>query len=277
MLGERRHPDRLVSRVERAHGPVVVKEYAVADATQVFADMCALWESSFGGGRSSPGMPEPLACDGSTIEMQWIDGVTLGVRGEPGSTSHRIEDVAKLLADLHDSGALVRRNRRAAKLLRSLHRKAELMAVGLRDQFASVLTAVAAVAPPDGALVVGHGDFSPRNILVAAPDARLVLIDFDRLQMADRGRDLGYMGAWVWATEFIAHGSADWSFADELLCHYRAIASADVGAANMDACAFFRASALLRIAQSWSSLVDRQDLASELLAEAQRLVSRGAR
>ena len=71
--------------------------------------------------------------------------------------------------------------------------------------------------------MVSHGDFSPRNVLIG--DGGLVLIDFDRLQMAGAGRDVQHLAAWAWVTEVTA-GRVDpvagWALGDRFEIAYPA-------------------------------------------------------
>jgi aminoglycoside phosphotransferase (APT) family kinase protein len=270
-LGDRRHADRLVSAGRFADRDVVVKHYEIADAAAVYADMAALWVSPFGATRTPPGMPEPIARDVQTVTMSAVEGDTLGVRGDPRRTGERVGDLAQLIADFHASSVVVPRSRTASKLLRSLARKRDGVGDALRADFDRALTAVTAIAPASEELVVSHGDMSPRNVM-ESPHG-LVLIDFDRLQMAGRGRDVAYLGAWMWATSFLDGGHTSWNFADRFAIEYAR--RAGLARAELDAtAAFHRAAALLRIGQSWSSLAAQPDAARTIVAEAERIALR---
>ncbi len=267
-MGERHHADRIVQRGNRAGRAVVTKTYRDADAGEVHDAMLALWGSPLGAGRTPPGIPEPLGRDGATLTMSFVDGNALGVRGNSGSTSAKMPELARLLADLHGSGVTVRRIRSARKLLRSVNRKADRVSPALREPFLAALDAAAAAAPTDEDLVVSHGDFSPRNVLVN--ESGLVLIDFDRLQMAGRGRDVAYLGAWLWVTEMQDGAIPTWDDADAFLSCYAAAGGVTVDSLR-DTASFHRSAALLRIAQSWSSLAGRPDQAMAVITEATRI------
>jgi Phosphotransferase enzyme family len=249
---------------------VVIKRYDTAQVDTVFAAMQSLWASPFGESRTPPGMPEPLALEGTEVTMAMVTGETLGVRGDAERSHRQLPGVARLITDFQFSGVEVARRGSSDKLLRSLARNRGRLAPGLAEPFDRALGALGAVAPEDEPLVLGHGDMSPRNILIDGDT--LTLIDFDSLQMSGRGRDLAYLGAWTWVTDWISHGSATWQLAD------------DLGAAADD-CAglphntwwitapFYRAAGLLRIAQRWSSLATRPDQARRVIDEAHRLAA----
>lgn len=273
-LGERRHDDRIVSLEQLDGEAVVVKRYASADPAPIFAAMRSLWCSPLGSGRQPPGLPRPIALDAQAIVMEWVDGPVLGVRGSPGRTIDQLRPLAGLLADLHASGVEVSHRRNPSKLLKSLARKRDLLDGPLAARFDRALAVVADGAPVEAGLVLSHGDFSPRNVL-ASPRG-LVLIDFDRLQMAGRGRDPGYLGAWLWATEHLGGGEPSWQPADHFLHEYAAAAAISFSTLRETA-AFYRAAGLLRIAQSWSSLAGQPEQAATIIAEAERLVVEAGR
>lgn len=243
------HDDRIVHRVRIGTVEVIRKRYAIADAAQVHASMVALWASPFGATRTTPGMPEPLGLsdDGTTIDMELLDGPMLGTRGDTGLLPELVDEVALLLADLHRSGVVVPQLRSAPRLVASLERK-------FRGDRHPVLDALAAAVPDHEQLAVAHGDCSPRNVVVTARGP--VLIDFDRLQMAGAGRDVQYMAAWAWVTDVLAGRtsvSAGWDLGDRFEAAYaahRPEARAELDATRR----FHRASGLVRIAMSWSSL-----------------------
>ncbi len=272
ILGERRHADREVSMAEVDSRPVVTKRYTELDATIVYTAMSSLWASRFGAVRQPPGLPEPLGIRDRTITMSFIDGLALGERGNPGRSPARLDDLAQLLADLHGSGVTVARRRHPMKILRSLSRKAEGLSPLVHEQFIDALAAVTTVAPDDDAVVIGHGDFSPRNVLVD-PHDHLILIDFDRLQMAGPGRDVAYLGAWIWVTELQADRTPSWEVADNFLAAYAARSGRSPAQLTATA-GFHRAAALLRIAQSWTSLSVRPDQAAAVIAEARSVARR---
>lgn len=253
------HDDRLVQRSDIDGLAVIRKRYLHADAAEVFASMRALWSSPFGASRTPPGMPEPLRLhdDGSGMDMSVVDGPTLGARGDLGTLSAHVDELARLLADLHTSGVTVPRRRSAARLVASLERKFE-------GDHHEVLDHLALRAPLlDETLGVSHGDFSPRNVVVTADGLRL--IDFDRLQMAGAGRDVQYLAAWAWVTDVLSrHAPLDlaWTVGDRFQAAYAA-QRPDVADELAAGRAFHRASSLVRIAMSWTSL--RHDAAATAL------------
>ena len=121
-----------------------------------------------------------------------------------------------------------------------------------------------------------HGDFSPRNVL--NDGHRLVLIDFDRLQMASPARDLAYWGAWVWATQRLRGDQPSWDIGDELTERYVNQRDAEVQSAAADeiwsGLNFHRASALARIVHGWSALQHQPDIADVLIGDAHRILGR---
>jgi hypothetical protein len=184
------HADRPV-RVGTWHGrQAVIKDYRCGGAHAAASSMTALWHSPFGRTRRPPGLPEPIALEGLSLVMEQIDGPAAGSRGELGATAQVTEAAAVLLADLHGSRAEVARKRSGSGIVRSLERKLrQLEAPRVQLRFAKALAALDEHAL-DGELVVGHGDFSPRNMLLSGDGPRL--IDFDRCQMAPRERDVSY-------------------------------------------------------------------------------------
>lgn len=271
-------PSTLLSRVETGHadrpvelhrieGRTIVRKYYAKGGADVFATSASLWASGFGAARRPPGLARPLAFDAATgaLDSEHLDGGALAGRGSLGTVPERLAEVAALCADLHDSGVAVARNRRAAKLLRSLERK-----LGTGHP---LLERLRLAAPRDAegdeggeTLVVNHGDFSPRNILVT-PDG-LRLIDLDRVQASGRGRDLAYFGAWCWATQWQRGEAPSWELADELDAHYLRLRP-DVAHAGL-ALGFYRAAALVRIATGWSAFAGDTAAHDALLAEAGR-------
>ena len=262
------HDDRLVQRIAVEGVDVIRKRYRETNAVEVFDAMTDLWRSPFGADRIPPGLPRPLQLhsDDEGMDMACVDGPMLGTRGDVGFLPQRLADVAALLAGLHSSGVVVPRRRSATKLVTSLRRK-------FTDQPHEVVERLASMAPQLAeTVVVSHGDFSPRNIVVGAEG--LVLIDFDRLQMAGAGRDVQYLAAWAWVTEVTA-GRVDppggWALGDRFEMAY-----ADRRPAERDELrhtrAFHRASSLVRIAMSWSSLQADDATRGFVLDEAMRVL-----
>ncbi len=267
------HTDRPVALEYDPEGnTVVVKRYAHDVAGEIFDGMCALWSSPFGRHRSVPGMPQPLSLRTTegAIVMSFIEGPALGRRGDLGATVDHLDAAARLLADLHRSGVVVSRVRTSRALLRSITRKRDELAPSpLRDKFDLAITIASARPQVDAqqTLVVCHGDFSPRNIIVSADGLRL--IDFDRLQMAVPSRDVEYFGAWTWVTDLMAATGEGWALAAEFgsaYCRHAPVSDAEIATDR----SFYRAMALLRIAHGWTALRDSPGVAGLVADEAIR-------
>ena len=262
------HADRPVRLVAAGDETMVVKRYVAGGAAAIYTEMCDLWASPFGERRRPPGMPAPLGLDPvqQEIQMQWLDGDPIGTRGGLGRSVELLPEVARLLADLHGSGVTVPRRRDAAALIRSGRRKVEELgsSAGVLRLGRLVIDALDGARPQAGPLVVSHGDFSPRNVLLTA--SGLALIDFDRLQMSAPERDISYWGAWTWVTLLISGERPDWRVADDLAAHYRRLRTGL--ADDSSSWAFYRAVALLRIAHGWSALQSAPEICAEVLAEA---------
>ncbi len=267
------HVDRPVALEYDAEGrAVVVKQYQHGVAGEIFDGMCALWSSPFGRNRNVPGMPQPLSlrtAEGAIV-MTYLPGPALGSRGDLGTTVSNLRGVARLLADLHRSGVVVSRVRTGRALLRSITRKRDaLEPSSLRDKFDLAITIAAAMPQVDSdhPLVISHGDFSPRNIIVSTDG--LNLIDFDRLQMAVPSRDVEYFGAWTWVTDLMAATGEGWALADTFesaYCRDMPDSAAQIATDR----SFYRAMALLRIAHSWTALQSLPHTASLVADEAIR-------
>ena len=274
------HADRPV-RVERRPGavPVVVKEYRSGNGAEVHEAMQRLWESSFGARRiPRPGMPRPLTWSPSrrSLTMEHLSGDAVATRGELGASLTVADDAARLLADLHASGVGVERCRPLHRLVRSAARKARDRSAGpAAGDFAATLVALEEAVgdqPPEDAVVLTHGDFSPRNLL--RTPSGLALIDFDRVQLAAPARDVAYWGAWLWTTSVLSGAPAgpSWALSDPFTTAYGRYAVP--GTAPDDrVLAFHRALALVRIAHGWSSLGTDPEAVGTVLAEARRQVT----
>jgi aminoglycoside phosphotransferase (APT) family kinase protein len=273
------HADRPVHVETRGAEKVVVKRYVAGGAEAVYAQMSALWWSPFGTARRPPGLPCPIGinADRDEVEMQFLPGDPIGSRGDLGLSVQLLPEVARLLADLHGSGVQVDRRRSPAALLRSSRRKVEeLESAGeqahsslVADLAHRVVERLADSVPSSPELVLSHGDFSPRNVLLT-PDG-LALIDFDRLQMAAPERDISYWGAWTWVTMLTTGAQPSWQVTDDLASSYNRFRpiSADP---EPSSAAFYRAVALLRIAHGWSALQAAPQTAAQVLREALRLL-----
>lgn len=265
------HADRPVRETVLDGRAVVVKDYLLGGASQVAEAMRALWASPFGASRRPPGLPEPIGLVGGSLIMERIAGTPVGSRGSLGETARVADSAAALLADLHASDVRLPRRRTVAHVVRSVGRKAaDLADTPVGPAFADAAGRLARQAPRCEELVPSHGDFSPRNVLMAAGGLRL--IDYDRLQLAAPARDVAYWGAWAWATERLARAEPSWELGERFVDAYGAAA----GRLALDErqLAFHRAAGLLRIAHGWSGLRRRPELACQIVAEAVVLLRR---
>jgi aminoglycoside phosphotransferase (APT) family kinase protein len=194
--------------------------------------------------------------------MESLPGAPLAGRGqipEPETAA-----VASLLASLHATPVRGLPVRDATSVVRSLRRKVAGIEVE-RERFRRVVEALVEGLPAPPAMVTGHGDFSPRNVMKGP--SGLALIDFDRLQLSSPTRDVTYWGAWIWVTSLMTGGSGDWTQGDRLLVEY----AATTGRLATDAeVAFHRIAALVRIVHGWSALADRPEIVALIAEEAER-------
>ncbi|MGG5258219.1 glycosyltransferase [Phycicoccus avicenniae] len=265
------HADRPVRMcVDDTTGrPVVVKTYLGADGSRVHDDMTALWASTFGGGAPAR-MPEPLAFDGGSgdLVMARVAGDALAVRGSVGASVLRGADAGRLLAGLHGSGVALHRVRDRRALVRSARRKVASLGPDespvVVGAFTTAVDAIEAAweGTTSGPLVPNHGDFSPRN--VHATESQVALIDLDRLQLAERERDLAYWCAWLWVTL----GGSDPLFAGPAAPFLTAYATATGHRPDPAALDVHGALALVRIAHGWTSMRADDDARTALLAVA---------
>ncbi|QKE84486.1 glycosyltransferase [Arthrobacter sp. NEB 688] len=265
------HADRPVRMAvdDRTGRPVVVKTYLGTDGSRVHDDMLALWASPFGAS-SPPRMPEPLAFDAASgdLVMARVPGVALAVRGSVGDSVRRGAEAGALLAALHGSGAGLHRVRDRRALVRSARRKAASLGPGegarVRAAFDVAVETIERrwVGTSTGDLVPSHGDFSPRN--VHATVGHLALIDLDRLQLAERERDLAYWCAWLWVT---GGGSAP-LFAGPARSFLDGYVAGGGDTPRQDALEVHAALALVRIAHGWTSMREDDSARVDLLTTA---------
>lgn len=194
-------PDQSTFPLVTASGAKVVAKFSTADrAASTFANMNALWVSSFGARRQPPGLPQPLDFlpDCGALIMERLDGRPLAELH--ASATEHFEPALRLLADLHQCDAMPAVKRSSRSLVRSAERKAARIA-DLSPEHASLANELAAALDANRVkereLVPSHGDFSPRNVFAGAN--RLALIDWDRLQLADPARDVVYFATYDWA------------------------------------------------------------------------------
>ncbi|HKA37816.1 MAG TPA: aminoglycoside phosphotransferase family protein [Thermoanaerobaculia bacterium] len=265
-------PDREVFPMTAADGSaVLVKVYPGFAGETAFQNMTVLWRSSFGRGRRSPGLPRPIeyvplpGVDRGALVMEHLEGQTLL---ELGTLEEHLEPAMRLAADLHRSGIAAPRLRNARKLVLSVRRKVErvrVLAPHFGPDLARVAETLEASRPRDAELVPCHGDFSPRNVLVGI--RRHVLIDWDRLQLADPARDVAYFGTWCWA-KGLRSGIDDWRILDRAVRTYEGLRPEVKLAPRLD---FHVAAALVRIAHGFIELWPAEaHLVPRLTAEALR-------
>ena len=218
-------PDRAtLALVSRTGLPVVAKLYPAGGGEITHANMQELWRSSFGERRRPPGLPRPIEYlpDVGVLLMERLPGRPLV---ELGATDGDIvDDALRLVAALHGCEAQPSKRRNVHRIVRSVRRKADavaLVAPRFGASFIEVSEALDAGAPEDPELVPCHGDFTPRNVLVAA--GGVALIDWDRLQRADPARDLAYFGAWCWAWALCQRRPADWSVLARVVARYHSL------------------------------------------------------
>ncbi len=198
-------PDRLSLVVRTTQGGrVFAKHYPDGRGAATFDNMQKLWQSSFGEGRRPPGLPRPLDFypESGILITEYIEGRSLEEQEHP--KPEVMDDCIRLLAALHLCEAQPDTRRSSRGIMRSLWRKVERIAELAPSLAPPVRAAVAALEEArrkDSDLVPSHGDFSPRNVLVAKN--RLVIVDWDRFQLADPCRDLAYFATWNWRSALL--------------------------------------------------------------------------
>ena len=240
-------PDRAtLPLANRAGVPVVAKLFPAGGGESTFANMQELWRSSFGERRRPPGLPRPINYlpDIRVVIMERLPGRPLIELGALDASV--IAGAVPLLASLHECDAHPSRRRSSRGIVRSAKRKAERVAE-LAPHFASVFRELAgaleAARVEDLELVPSHGDFSPRNILVASH--RLTLIDWDRFQCADPARDIASMGTWCWFWALRQGRPPDWIVLDRIVQTYTLLRPGTAIGARLR---FHVAAGLMRIA-----------------------------
>ncbi|MEO8348160.1 MAG: phosphotransferase [Acidobacteriota bacterium] len=265
-------PDRAaLPLVTRSVGQAVGKVYPFGGGEAAFRNMTEVWASSFGARRRPPGLPRPLEYlpEAGVLVMERLEGRPLAELGL--SERSELGRPMALVADLHGSDARPERTRDPRAILRSLDRKANRVA-DLAPEFAApireVVEKLAARVPPRAPLVPSHGDFSPRNVLVAP--GRLALIDWDRFQWAEPARDVAYAGVWCWARALRDGRERGWSVLDAAAESYDRVRP---GALNAASLSFHAAAGLVRIAHGLVELWPREaSLAPRLASEALRML-----
>lgn len=242
-------PDRTaVPLVTSAGLPVVAKLFPSGGGEACWTNMVELWRSSFGERRSPPGLPRPVEYFGAfeALVLERLPGQALAELGELDGTA--IDDAMSLAASLHRSDACPPKRRTVDRILRSLRRKAGRLSElvpAIAPPIRAVVEALESVGGRDRELVPCHGDFCPRNVLVA-PE-RCALIDWDRFQLADSARDVAYFGTWCWAQRVRRGETPSWSVLDLAVVAYEALRpEARLG----ERLSFHVAAGLVRIAHS---------------------------
>jgi aminoglycoside phosphotransferase (APT) family kinase protein len=262
-------PDHASVRARTRHGTEVVAKLCPPHGEQAFRNMRALWTSSFGAQRKPPGLPEPLDYlpDPGILISEYVDGRPLA---EAARISERdAHTTSELLVALHECNAQPQSRRSSRGIVRSARRKADRIA-HLAPQYAeaahSLAEAIETRRAGDTELVPSHGDFSPRNVLVASD--RFVLIDWDRLQLADPARDLVYFGISTWLPRLRRGRLPNRDLLHEVISCYSALRPSAKLQAQLQ---FHIAAGLLRIACSLVELWPAEAyLVPALIAVAQR-------
>lgn len=261
-------PDRTTIPLRTGSGRrVVAKIYSDDGGEACFANMAALWSSSFGERRDPPGLPRPIEYlrEHRILLLERVAGRALAQGGDPDTAA--VQDAVLLIAALHGSDALPTRRRSTRGVLRSLRRKAERISRLDSGLGANVQRLVSALQESPGRnrdLVPAHGDFSPRNVLTG-PD-RSVLIDWDRFQLADPARDVAYFGTWCWVDRLRRGATGSWSVLEDAAAAYEALRPQASIASRLE---FYVAAGLVRIAEGLVTLwTEDAHLAPRLMEEA---------
>ena len=263
-------PDRVtVPVLTRTGRAAVAKCYPSDRGALAFANMQALWRSSFGERRQPPGLPQPIDYlpETGTLIMERLSGRPLAELEAADAIS--IAEAVKLVAALHDCEARPTKKRDRRRIVREIKRNLTTSAE-VAPEYAGVLGAVMealeASDDEDPEIVPCHGDFSPRNVLIGAD--RVALIDWDRLEWADPARDVTYFGTWCWVWALRRKTRPDWSVLQQVVESYRGLRRITLTEARLG---FHVAAGLMRIAHGmitfWPSDVH---LVPQLAAEALR-------
>lgn len=265
-------PDRITIPVlTRTGRAAVAKCYPSDRGALAFANMQALWRSSFGERREPPGLPQPIdyLAGTGTLVMERLPGRPLAEREAADATS--IAEAVELVAALHDCEARPTKKRDRRRIIREIKRNlatsAEL-APEYTGMLGAVIEALEESAGEDPEVVPCHGDFSPRNILIGAD--RVALIDWDRLEWADPARDVTCFGTWYWVWALREKTTPDWSGLQQVVDSYRGLRGITL---TDERVGFHVAAELMRIAHGmimfWPLDVH---LVPQLAAEALRLL-----
>lgn len=261
-------PDRVTVPVLTRTGRAAVAKCYPSDRGELtFANMQALWRSSFGERRQPPGLPQPIDYlpETGTLIMERLAGRPLAERDAADAVS--IAESVTLIAALHDCEARPTKKRDRRRIVREITRNLAASAE-IAPEYAGVLApaveALEASAGDDPEIVPCHGDFSPRNVLIGT--GRVALIDWDRLEWADPARDITYFGTWCWIWALRKKRTPDWSVLQQVVDSYRGLRGITL---NDERVGFHVAAGLMREAHGmimfWPSDVH---LVPQLAAEA---------
>jgi len=253
--------------VTRKRLPVVAKFYPTGGGEITFSNMQELWRSSFGEGRRPPGLPRPIEYldDAGVLIMERVEGRPF-VELDPLDINI-LDDSIRLAASLHQCNAQPGKRRDSRLIVKSVRRKAESiskLAPKFAETFWTAVEALEAAQVKDLELVPCHGDFSPKNVLVA-PNG-LVLLDWDRFRLADAARDIAYMGCWYWVRGLRQEKTPDWSVLDRIVNIYNSLRPGVAIDAHLS---FHISAGLLRRAHSYLILWKEESyLVPQLIREA---------
>ena len=242
-------PDQLaLAATSRAGLPVIAKVYPAGRGQIAFANMVEVWRSSFGESRRPPGLPRVIdyLSDPEILIMERVAGRPLVE--SPALDPALLDDAIGLLASLHESDAKPSQVRSSKRIVKSIKRKTEdslRLAPDLTETFSQATVELEERREGDRELVPSHGDFSPRNVVIGS--GRLVVIDWDRFQIADPARDVAYLGTWCWAAHVRQGRQPDWSVLDRTVTKYDTLRPQ---AAVRERLHFHIAAGLIRIAHS---------------------------
>ena len=268
-------PDRATLALRNPAGlAVVAKSYPLGPGDMAYANMQELWRSTFGERRQPPGLPRPIEYlpDIDVLIMERLSGRPLAELGTLDEQA--LENSIALLAALHQCDAQPFKRRDSRGIVRSVERKANRvadLAPDFAEAFRAVVQRLKAVRVESAPLAPCHGDFSPRNVLVAP--GRWVIIDWDRFQLADPARDIAHFGAWSWVWELRQHKPGTWWVLEHIADLYDSQRPEAMIASRLH---FHVAASLLRIVHGLLELwPDDAYLVPQLLAEALRRLRSG--
>ncbi len=225
----------------------------------------------------------PLSLWRGVLFLEYIDGLRLEDeiairRNRPGALTDRLERVAEFLATLHTNGTQSDAQPDfdtevdyVHKVIGQLAKHGVLQEYPLARQGLERLADRWAASPTmrDFTPALNHGDATTTNF-VFPQDGGVVVLDWERLQVADPASDLGRLMAEVTHSIHQHGGSVAEAepFAQQLAELYGHYLPADWDAdALLRRARFYRASSTLRIARNgWISRLDRTALVAQAMA-----------